>query len=442
MQAKDFLLSECKNLNSVLQQTLRYEYGLEGSREFYEECEARLAHIEKELTQIANDDFDGLSDSSIELENLSSLICRIERSSLGEYSWPFVEEFKHIAKAVCTEPSSLKPGVPPKVHVLSEGGLSAYSIYTEPNRSISQKRILTIIFPRTLKHFVLLHPILGHEIGHAIYSYAQYQHDLNKIFLSNLVLPSTNFHNEQATVNWLYSANAPKGVQLYLIQLSASLSVDAKNFFYSFAYYDAWIEEFLCDFIGLLMFGPSFLAAHCNLLYSIDPSGMSVSDYHPLTGCRVNMLLTAAEIMGYDSLVFDPALQPAVNTFWAELKSKRLSDKWFDLFTDDQIRATLVGLEGFLAQHENALYPKPTIEQIQPLVKKIIELTPPVGYEFDEQNGPNCTEVDFRHTLYAGWIASSDTKANIPFDTVNRLCEHGIMQQGAIKLKKSEEAGV
>ena len=145
MQAKDFLLSECKNLNSVLQQTLRYEYGLEGSREFYEECEARLAHIEKELTQIANDDFDGLSDSSIELENLSSLICRIERSSLGEYSWPFVEEFKHIAKAVCTEPSSLKPGVPPKVHVLSEGGLSAYSIYTEPNRSISQKRILTII---------------------------------------------------------------------------------------------------------------------------------------------------------------------------------------------------------------------------------------------------------------------------------------------------------
>lgn len=438
MKSKDFLLNECENLNSVLQQTLRYEYGLEGSGDFYVECGARLDHIKAELNAVAEDNFATLSDLSSMLEALSALICRIERSSLGEYSWPFVEEFKEITKSICTERGGLKQ-VYPLIHVLSEGGLGAYQIWAEPNRSIGTKRILTITFPRTLKHFVLLHPILGHEIGHAIFRYAQYQNALSTIILDNLVLPSKNFNSEAATVAWLYDTNAPKGIQLELIVLKNDYGIEAKNFFYNFANFDAWIEEYLCDFIGLLMFGPSFLAALCDLLYSIDPTGMGVGEDHPFTGCRVNMLLVAAELMGYDKLVFDAETQPAVDAFWADLRSKGQSDIWFDLFTKKQISNTLKSLEHFLSSHAKTLYQIPDVEQIQQFLKQLKEPTPPVGYRFDEKIGSICNEVDFRHILYAGWIAAADTKAKIPFDTVNRLCEHGIMQQRAIKLMMSEK---
>ena len=41
---------------------------------------------------------------------------------------------------------------------------------------------------------------------------------------------------------------------------------------------------------------------------------------------------------------------------------------------------------------------------------------------------PVCDTVDFRHTLYAGWIATQHPN-QMPFLTINRLCEHGIMQQ-------------
>jgi len=439
MKVKDFLLNECENLDSVLQQTLRYEYGLDGSQEFYVECAARLAHIKDELADIQDDNSDGLSGLSYRLNELSHLISRIERSSLGQYSWPFVEEFKEITRSVCTEARRLKPSYPPKVHVLSEGGLDAYLIWTEQNRSISERRILTIVFPRTLKHFVLLHPILGHEIGHAIYSYPQYQEQINQILLDKLLLPSTKFCDEAAAVRWLYDQAAPEQVKLFLIFLDSEHEINDIKFFLEYAEYDAWVEEFLCDFIGLLMFGPSFLAAHCNLLYSADSSGLKIGNSHPPTGCRVNMLIDAAEVLGYDKVKYSDAIAPIAERFWQDIKANRQTDTWFDIFDKKQIKETVEALQTFLSTHDRALYPTPDPEQIESLVTQVLEITPPVGYRFDINEGPVCNEVDFRHVLLAGWIASADETTKIPFDRLNRLCEHGIMQQRAIKLKAIKE---
>ena len=94
MKPVDFLKNEADNLQFVLDQTLRYDYGLDGSREFYEECCARLKHIESELKTIDATDVEVVCEVAKYIDDLSELICRIERSSLGEYSWPFVEEFK------------------------------------------------------------------------------------------------------------------------------------------------------------------------------------------------------------------------------------------------------------------------------------------------------------------------------------------------------------
>lgn len=433
MKSKDFLLSECKNLGLVLDETLRYEYGLDGSREFYEECDARLQLIKDELNNTDEENSGALSLSFYALESLSALICRIERSSLGEYSWPFVEEFKEISEAVCTEPTSLKPSLPPKVHVLSEGGLSSYQIDVEANRSFAKKRILTIFFPRTLKHFVLLHTILGHEIGHAIFSFPKFQGELTKILRTNLIDPNDKFCNHDAVVAWLYSSKAPNSAQVYLSLLKTEYRIDPQNFFQSFADYDAWVEEFLCDFIGLLMFGPSFLAALCDLLYSTEPSGAKVGQEHPPTGCRVNMLIVAAQHIGYDQITFDAETKPHVDAFWASIYEKHQNDAWFDVFSEEQIKNTTNAIMGFLSSHAKALYPMPSAQEIKPLVNQIINQIPPVGYRFTTEKGPEHFAIDFRHTLYAGWIAASNTQFPIPFDTVNRLCEHGIMQQRAIK---------
>jgi hypothetical protein len=158
---KGFLQQECNNLGSVLEETLRFKYGLEGSKEFFDECQVRLKFISVELSRISDADSVQLQQAAFFLVELSGLISRIERSSVGEYSWPFVEELKRIANAICTEATLTDPNALPKIHVLSDGGLDKYAIYTEANRpSSAGKRILTIVFPRSLKHFVLLHSIL------------------------------------------------------------------------------------------------------------------------------------------------------------------------------------------------------------------------------------------------------------------------------------------
>lgn len=131
---KDFLLLECDGVKRVLHETLRYDYGGDGSRDFFEECEIRLDFIRNEIEQTDVSDHLALQNGGALLIELSDLISRIERSSLDEYSWPFVEELKEIALAICTEATIKNPHTPPKVHVLSDGGLDKYAIYAEPKR--------------------------------------------------------------------------------------------------------------------------------------------------------------------------------------------------------------------------------------------------------------------------------------------------------------------
>lgn len=433
MSAKEFLIQECENLKSVLEETLRYKYGPGGSREFFEECEIRRGFIAQELKNTNENEFSALQEQCQLLNELSALISRIERSSIGEYSWPFVEELKKIAIAICKESTLTDPDTPPNVHVLSDGGLDTYRIYPERKRpSASKKRILTIVFPRTLKHFVLLHPILGHEIGHAIWRCSKHEPKLRNIIEDALVKNDGRFSNSAATANWLYLKNAPVGVQSTLSKLGSSHGVTEHNFFQR-ANWEAWKEEILCDLIGLIIFGPSFVAAHCELLYALIPSGEGFGIEHPPNGCRVNMMLTAARLMGYNNTTALPSghLKDATVKFWKNLHSKRQPNPWFDIFTDKQIKAALDGIGALLNLFPPTHYPIPTDKVIKELFDQLINKVPPVGFRMDKNKTPECYTVDFRHILYVGWIASQHTE-KMPFLILNRLCEHAITQQRGI----------
>jgi hypothetical protein len=433
--AKDFLVQECANLQDVLEETLRLKYGVAGSKEFFEECLARLNFIKSEISKANEADHSQLQILSSLLNQLTNLVSRIERSSIGEYSWPFVEELKRIAVTLCTESTATSLKTLPQFHVLAGGGLDAYEITPEQNRpSCASQRIHTIVFPRTLKHFVLLHAILGHEVGHAMWRCSQHQNALRKLFDTHLFKTGV-FSNPSGTAAWLYDASAPAQVKQALAQL-ATRGIDKSNLFSKAASWPAWREEILCDFIGLMTFGPSFVAAECNLLYAMDPSGTSLLPKHPLVGCRANYLLHGAELRSFTSDNFNDAnIKSVVHAFWTHLAAKRQANRWFDVFTQQQIGDTTEALANLLRPHSPSLYPLPTEADLSLLIKQLQRLIPPVGFELDGKRCVTCRPIDFRHALYAGWTLSASTPPHTPFATLNRLCEHGIMQQRAVDLQ-------
>jgi len=195
------------------------------------------------------------------------------------------------------------------------------------------------------------------------------------------------------------------------------------------------MEEILCDFIGLITFGPSFLAAESNLLYAMDPSGTGVGPRHPPVGCRINYLLAAARLGGHSENPYvDEALNSNVSNFWNDLGARRQSDPWFEVFPEKQIEATMRKFENLFGTLEPALYVKPAEDELKALVDQLARLVPPVGFAIDANQTMSWRRIDFRNVLYAGWITAAN-HSSIPFTSLNRLCEHSIMQQRAIEIE-------
>jgi hypothetical protein len=437
--ARDFLRQECANLRSVLDDTLRFKFGLDGSKEFYEECVVRLRFLEGELKVVVAADISAIQEITSQVLELSGLIARIERSSISEYSWPFVEELKRIAVGICTEETLTNPRSPPKIHVLADGGISKYQIYTESNRpSSAGRRILTIIFPRSLKHFVLLHSILGHEIGHAMWQCSRHQRALKDAAKAHLHTAGP-FTNVTQTTAWLYSANAPDQLKATLA-FFGTRGIDASNLFngkkFGWATWDAWVEEIICDLVGLVTFGPSFLAAACSLLCTLDPRGAALGPRHPPVGCRINYLLTAASVLGMDTADFgEPSIDDAHKKLWASFRERGQANSWFDVFRQEQIKGMCKSLMEIMTPLSPALYSTPSARDLSHLVEQINRGIPPNGFQVNGAN-LNCRSIDFRHVLLAGWMVSARNGPE-SFEPINRLCEHGIMQQRAIDLSLS-----
>lgn len=448
MHPKRFLLLECKNISFLLDQTLKHDYGLDGSHDFYNECAARLSSLKSDLELLPATNASGLNQIGLELNELTNLICRIERSFIGEYSWPFVDELKNIAEAICIEDSLA--GDSSKIYVLADAGLDAYRIFPEPKRpSFRGRLLLTIVFPKTLKDFVLLHSILGHELGHGIWRCSKHEKTIRDNVLAKFVGLPGAFQNPAATARHIYSASAPHEAKASLNILKSNLGIDEATFF-GWANWNAWIEEILCDFVGLTTFGPSFVAAQCQLLPSIVPQKVNFGRLHPPVSWRINLILRAAAILNVD--VLPPEGHPArssVKVFWDQLKSSRISDQWFDVISDEQLEDALTGLTQLLGAHPPSSYSSPDFDSLESLIGSLRRGVPPIGFRIDAANKPKCKQIDFRSILYAGWIASAQS-SEAPFDLlhtlarahdhdttfelINKLCGHAILQQRAINI--------
>ena len=159
-----FLQEECESVREALNETLRHDYGPERSLDYFDECRLRLDFIRDAIIDEPDMGADTIAAYMRSLSAIGSRISLIERSHLGEFSWPFAEAIREVAEQLFCEKQLEGILLPPIVHVVAEG--MHYQIVEDALPLIGRKRIVVVAFPRQLKHHVLLHSIFGHELGH------------------------------------------------------------------------------------------------------------------------------------------------------------------------------------------------------------------------------------------------------------------------------------
>ncbi len=422
---KDYLLVECANLKQTLRETLRYRYGA-SSAEFYTECASRLKYVRHLIDGVAADDYPALSGLMGQLNGLSDLITAIERSHIEEFAWPFAKALQRISTSICKENDPLRET--PLFFFRAEGGIVSYAVRAERNSpGIAGRKIYSVVFPRTLKDIVLLHAIIGHEIGHA----AVASHPVALISIAKTLVSGSILEDQQQFYHWCATN----------ISVSHEVSAD-----YLREQATMWTEELFCDLFGLIVMGPAFLPAASSLLGATSRRvGVPFVPSHPPYGCRVAALLLAARTL---KLLYSesPAggrlaeLCSPLDTAFVSEASKWTSGN-FDILKPDSIESAAKALAAFARQFEFLSFGEPNAELLDQQLQLLRARVPPAGrYPAAVGEGSHVikmvesTIIDFRHVLLAGWLRWSElaTSAEADFRQINRLCSHAILQQEAI----------
>jgi hypothetical protein len=246
-----YVQEEYDNVDRVLQESLRYDYGPGQTVDYYDECSLRLACIKVELDRLRRGGNGPTSVVVAQLWDLANRLTLIQRSHLGEFSWPFADAIRETATALLSEDEGLEGKIDPIIHMIAEG--TNYQILSEnilgPNK---RRRLFTVAFPRQLKHHVLMHALFGHELGHATFYSGGGGGAPSKKIIS-ILRREGPLRDCAATMSWLTSAEAPTEVSERVRRTGTSLTESNLSH---------WLVELVCDLFGLMIFGPSFVAAH------------------------------------------------------------------------------------------------------------------------------------------------------------------------------------
>lgn len=141
MTPYEFLKQQAINVEQALTETLRYEYGPKPTGDYYQECLKRLDLIKIAITGTTEADISGIEARLGELSYLSVWISLIERSRLGEFSWPFAESLRAMAEALLVEPGLFGPLPSPIVHIIADG--EGYFIHYEKPQQAESTNLLS-----------------------------------------------------------------------------------------------------------------------------------------------------------------------------------------------------------------------------------------------------------------------------------------------------------
>jgi hypothetical protein len=367
---------------------------------------------------------------------LAGWISLIERSHLGEFSWPFADEIRRIAVTLLSERHLKGHDLKPIIHVVSEG--RGYRIVNERlPAATSRRRLMVVAFPRPLKHHVLLHTIFGHEVGHT----ALYTVGPGGTLKSEVVraLISSGPLRDLASMNaWLYENSAPQEVKAELTRYAHQGS----RFNFTEQLRNSWLVELICDLFGLLLFGPAFLGAHRTLLQSLRPSPYELGlglPTHPPYAIRHKMLARALNLLRWDVSLTTCAhgnTHDAEKAFIQYMSVDQFPG-WAAVFDDSQLADAITGIRKVFAPHGGVNHVPSTAETVVQLVERLRKGLPPILESFDTSGKPKFERAAISQVLYAGWVywlgrAHLTIKVPLDFFDTNRLCDYALLQQRAI----------
>jgi hypothetical protein len=435
----EFLREELENVERALNETLQYDYGPEQGREYYDECADRLKEIKTTASAIHVQDLQTIQTLFGELRQLSSWILLIERSHLGEFSWPFAEGLKEIANILLSEKNLRGDLVRPLIHVVAEG--EGYQIAYEPQTATASSRrpFVVVAFQRSLKHHALFHSIFGHELGHTALQTASAGAVLSSEVIGAFL--SSGPMSDMASINgWL---NSPGAQQILAASLSKS-NVKPGGALIEDEYRESWLDELSCDLFGLVLFGPAFLAAHRTYLGNMDPDPYHIDlsgPTHPPYAVRQKMLRRAMELLNWDK----PITHHDFEREFLEYLLYDPYDPWAAVFNDIQLRKAISRVKAAIAPVLHLAYKPIGTDVLTALVLRLENQLPPILDQLDPNGKPMLRKITISQTLHAGWAYWIGQRklslANpLTFFETNRLCDLALLQQRAIN--DTVDAGV
>ncbi|MBR0794003.1 hypothetical protein JQ615_01225 [Bradyrhizobium jicamae] len=442
MDPAEFLREEYKSVDAALKETLRHDYGPTRGVDYFNECKFRLDEINETIEDPAGLDGPTIAAQLRSLSALGSRICLIERSRLGEFSWPFAEAIREIAEKLFVERHLDGEDYLPIVHVIAEG--MHYQIVDDVQPPTGKRRIMVVAFPRQLKHHVLLHALFGHELAHI----AQASKGPGRVIALRVMsaMRTGAFSDETQATAWLRRSDAPHVIASEL-KAQPSYLFPAQSL-------QNWRIEIICDLFGLLLFGPSFAAAHRMILepVSSDPAAFDLkSSTHPPFSIRRRAITQAMRLLGWHRPVSnakDGDLNAAERKFLA-YASETSKGKWQQIFSDNELKIVLDRLSEIFRDHPQIRFSRPHNLQLKKLVEQLTLCRPPIVQAVGADGIAVLDSVRTIHCLYAGWtfwfgreklraakLANYPRLRELDFLNVNKLCDQALLQQKAIDLVK------
>lgn len=421
-----FLADELESVKRALKDILRHDYGLDSSQ-FYEEFTRRIEGVHGELAKASDGNPGAIQTTSDHIREVAARISLIERSHLGEFSWPFAKTLQEVG-ASFTE-SDMEGEIRPLVHVIAEG--AAYKIIHDTISNVRRRPIPVIAFPRQLKYHVLLHALFGHEMGHLA---IRITGTAGRIDLG--VRPHLQrgaLQNEHVARTWLESGP----------QREIKRQLDGSAFRFSKDILEGWLVELISDLFGLALFGPAFVAAHRTILEPQYADPYRLSPTHPPYAIRRSLLARSLQLLTWlkPSMVEDTPEGRAEEAFLDFLRKDPFDElPWTrNIISDPDLKHTLGGLQAICAGHAFAPLEGPDTGR---LLDRFRRSLPPVIEDIDVVNGRDrmkITALTDAQVLVAGWMYwlgrdHLESERNLTFEEVNRLCDLALLQHRAIAL--------
>lgn len=426
----EFLKEEFTSVQSALEESLRHEYAPDLSGSYFKELKQRLAAIERQIEFIARTGLNAIEAVSVQLRDLAHRISLIERSHLGEFSWPFAQTIRDIGTRFHDGDGHL-----PIVHVMAEG--AEYKIVHEHVSTFRQRAMPVVAFPRQFKHHVLLHALFGHELGHMALRATESGRENHDRVLP--AMAATHLQSPQVLTSWLRSAPAPGEI--------SSLLTEDPSYKFNDVSVENWIVELTADLFGLVLFGPAFIAAHRVLLaprfsnpYRFDLNGAT----HPPLAVRRKMLIRAATCLGWDRPTLNEGTAAgAAEQAFLDFILEDSYHAWADIFSNEQLTMALEGVRHVCRKCAAHTFNPIAKSSLSPLINRFTRATPPVR-EFVRKDGNiQIKPLTDSQILYLGWLywlgrRHLNSRRELTFLHVNRLCDLAMLQHRAISLMRDK----